>query len=212
MPPLIIRTPLWKQMLALTVLIATVGVVANYSDYLPPNFRSDFLLGRKAYFFGVYQWAFYAHLVAGPVTLVLGLLLVSESFRRWWPAGHRRLGQLQVAIVLLLLFPSGLVMSWWAMTGRLAGVGLAMLALLTATFVALGWRTAVRQQFDAHRRWMLRTFALLCSAVVLRLIGGATELSGVEVNYALSVWMSWLVPLTTVEWAIRRPPVRVQPG
>ena len=53
-----------------------------YPDYLPPDFSSDFLLGRQRYFHGAYQWAFYPHIAAGPVTLILGTLLVSATFRR----------------------------------------------------------------------------------------------------------------------------------
>src|SRR5690606_32924611 len=49
-----------------------VSVIWEYRNYLPPNFRADFLLGREKYFFGAYSWAFYAHLASGPPTLALG--------------------------------------------------------------------------------------------------------------------------------------------
>src|SRR5581483_10041540 len=83
----------------LLVLKVTLSVVVGYRQYLPPDFNSDFLLGREAYFFGAYRWAFYAHLVSGPVSLVLGTILVTDRFRAWTPKWHRRLGKLQVANV-----------------------------------------------------------------------------------------------------------------
>jgi hypothetical protein len=60
------------------VVKVTVSAVLGYHDYFPPNFNADFLRGRQSYFFGAYQWAFYAHLVAGPISLVLGLILVND--------------------------------------------------------------------------------------------------------------------------------------
>src|SRR5215210_7058377 len=93
---------------AVSVLIlkVTVGVVLQYGDYFPPNFQADFLRGREPYFWGGYQWAFYAHVIAGPASLLLGTILVSNWLRSRALAWHRRLGRIQVAIVLLLLVPS----------------------------------------------------------------------------------------------------------
>ena len=54
----------------LLILKVTLSVVVGYRDYLPPDFNSDFLLGREAYFYGAYRWAFYAHLISGPMSLV----------------------------------------------------------------------------------------------------------------------------------------------
>jgi len=110
----------------------TVTVLVGYRDYLPPNFNADFLLGRESYFFGAYSWAFYIHLLSGPLSLILGTILISEAFRRRLPKWHRRLGRIQVANVLLLVAPSGLWMSRYAMSGAAAGTGLAFLAIATA--------------------------------------------------------------------------------
>ncbi len=91
------------------VLKVTADVVSNYHNYFPPNFASDFLRGRERDFFGVYQWAFYTHILSGPVSLILGLILIGERSRARFPKWHRYLGRLQVACVLLLVTPSGLV-------------------------------------------------------------------------------------------------------
>jgi hypothetical protein len=179
----------------------TLSVVIGYRDYFPPNFQSDFLLGRAAYFWGAYSGAFYAHLVAGPATLVLGTVLISERFRRLAPRWHCRVGRAQVAGILLVLVPSGLWMARYAATGATAGAGLALLAVATAACTILGWRAAVAQKFDLHRRWMWRTYLLLCSAVVIRLVGGLATVLRMEVLwlYPLTVWASWLVPLLLFE-------------
>ena len=186
-----------------TILIwkVTLSVVVEYRDYIPPNFDSDFLRGRELYFWGAYRWAFYTHLASGPTSLILGTILVSDRFRKAFPPGHRSLGRLQAACVLLLVAPSGLWMARYAATGAIAAAGLGLLAIATAVCVALGWRAAVMRRFANHRRWMWRTFILLCSAVVLRMIGGLATVIHFDAPwlYPLSTWVSWLVPLLVFE-------------
>jgi uncharacterized membrane protein YozB (DUF420 family) len=190
-------------LLAVVVLIlkVTFSVVLGYRDYLPPNFDNDFLSGRQAYFSGAYQWAFYAHIVSGPVSLILGLILVNERFRQRFPKWHRSMGKVQAGVVLLLLAPSGLWMAPYAQTGTVAAIGFALLAIATGGCVLAGWRAAVKRRFAEHRRWMLRCFLLLCSAVIVRIIGGLATVAtlGDSWIYPLTAWASWLVPLAVFE-------------
>jgi hypothetical protein len=185
----------------LLIFKVTLSVVVGYRRYFPPDFDSDFLLGREVYFWGPYCWAFYTHLAGGPTSLVLGTLLMSERFRGRWPRWHRRLGRWQVACILLLVVPSGLWMARYAATGAVAGAGLGLLAIATAVCAVLGWRTAVARRFGEHRRWMWRTYLLLCSAVVIRVIGGLATALHVDALwlYPSSAWASWLVPLALFE-------------
>jgi hypothetical protein len=185
----------------LLILKVTASVVIEYRRYLPPDFESDFLLGRQAYFWNGYHWAFYVHLVSGPASLVLGTVLLNERLRHQAPLWHKRLGRWHGLVVLLLLVPSGLWMARYANSGGAAGLGLGVLAILTAACVALGWRAAIRRNFAGHRLWMLRTYILLCSAVVIRLIGGLAIVVSFDAPwlYPLSVWGSWLVPLAIFE-------------
>jgi hypothetical protein len=185
----------------LLILRVTVAVVSHYGNYYPANFESEFLHGREPYFWGPYRWAFYAHIASGPIALVLGLLLVSDSFRLRFPAWHRRLGRIQVVCVLLVVAPSGLWIASYAAAGPIAGLGLAALAVATGSCVALGWRSAVKRQFADHRRWMWRTFLLLCSAVVLRMIGGLATVTGLATTWIDSpaTWLSWLGPIMAFE-------------
>jgi hypothetical protein len=183
----------------LLVCQTTASVLLAFSEYFPPNFRSDFLLGRQTYFFGPYQWAFYVHILSGPFTLISGLVLISDSVRRRFPALHRQLGRVQLTCVLFLVTPSGLWLAWYAATGQVAAAGFATLAILTAFCAAMGWTTALQRRFDQHRLWMLRCYALLCSAVVLRVIGGLSDVLGAEWTYPFAAWLSWLLPLLVLE-------------
>jgi hypothetical protein len=178
-----------------------IGVWLSYADYMPPNFEADFLQGRAPYFFGSYRWAFYTHIISGPCSLVLGMILLSNEFRLRFTKWHRRLGRIQAVCVLLLVAPSGLWMASYAMSGAMAGTGFAALAVATAMCVAFGWRSAVKRRFVEHQSWMSRCFILLCSAVILRVIGGLTITLDIESEraYSLAAWISWLCPLMAYE-------------
>jgi hypothetical protein len=183
------------------VLKVTAGVIANYRDYLPPDFGNEFLHGRERQFLGAYPWAFYAHIVSGPIALLLGLILIGERFRVRFPAWHRNLGRAQVVCVLLLVAPSGLFMARFAAAGPAGGAGLAALAVSTAACASFGARSAIRRRFVDHRRWMWRCFLLLCSAVVLRLIGGFAGVVGVSAPWydPAANWASWIAPIVAFE-------------
>ena len=185
----------------LLILKVAVGVLLDYPDYFPPNFESDFLRGRESYFSGSYQWAFYIHIASGPVSLVLGLILISERYRLSFPKWHRILGRILVLGVLFLVTPSGLWMAFHAEAGPIAVFGFASLAVATGACIALGWRSAVKRRFPEHRRWMWRSFLLLCSAIVIRLIGGLATVTGFQAAWIdpLAAWASWLVPLAVFE-------------
>jgi small-conductance mechanosensitive channel len=97
-------------------------------------------------------------------------------------------------------------MAYYAAAGSIASVGLAALAIATGFCVALGWRSAVKRRFPEHRRWMWRTFLLLCSAIILRLIGGLATVTSFTYTWVdpLATWMSWLLPIAAFEYGEMR--------
>jgi hypothetical protein len=117
---------------------------------------------------------------------------------------HRVLGRVQVCVLLLLLLPSSVVMSAYAFGGWPAGLSFVVLSFATAFCAVTGVVCARRKRFDRHRRWMHRTFVLLCSAIALRLLSGAASLLEVpnpERAYVVASWCSWLLPLAAWEAA-----------
>jgi hypothetical protein len=184
------------------ILRVLVTILANYFDYFPPNFESLFLQGREATFNGAYRAAFYLHIFSAPFVLVNGLLLLSETVRRHFRAWHRCLGRVQVGVLLVLVLPSSVVMSQHAFGGWLAGLSFLLLSATIAVCVSVGVVHAIHRRYEKHRRWMLRSYVLICSAVALRLISGAAGLIGVqspENAYILAAWSSWILPLAVYE-------------
>lgn len=196
------RLQLLLTAIAVLLIVKVTGeVVLGYRNYFPPQFDTDFLRGRERYFFGGYQFAFYVHLISGPLSLGLGLLLLSPRFRNRNLALHRKLGRLQAVNVLLLLTPSGIFMARHALFGVHAAVAFWVLSVLTAATIVLGWRAAVQRRFLDHQRWMMRNFVLLCSAITLRLLGGLATVLDVQSSRfdLVASWASWVVPLALLE-------------
>jgi uncharacterized membrane protein len=196
----------WLAVVLILRVLATM--LANYPDYFPPDFDSLFLQGREATFTGAYRPAFYVHIFSGPAVLLNGLILLSESVRRRHGGVHRVLGRVQVVVLLVFVLPSGVVLSRHAFGGWPAGLSFLVLSAATAGCAIAGVVHARRRRYDRHRRWILRCYVLICSAVVLRLISGAAGLVGVpspEGAYVVAAWSSWLVPLAAYEVAERLP-------
>ncbi len=157
-------------------------------------------------FAGAYRVAFYVHICSAPFVLVNGLILLSARVRRRHPKWHRVLGRVQVGVLLVFVLPSSVVMSRHAFGGWPAGLSFLLLSGATAGCAVAGVVQARRRRYDRHRRWMLRCYVLICSAVALRLISGAARLIGVpspEQAYIVAAWVSWLFPLAAFEVAER---------
>lgn len=197
-----ILTTILRWLAVVLILRVLAVILANYPDYFPPNFDSLFLQGREAMFSGAYRAAFYVHILSAPLVLLNGLILLSEYVRRRHGAWHRRLGRVQVVVLLLFVLPSSVVMSPNSSGGWQAGLSFLLLSAVTAICAIVGVVHACRRRFDRHRRWMLRCYILICSAVALRLISGTAGLVGLpgpEQAYIFSAWSSWLLPLAAWE-------------
>ncbi|MGC1273618.1 MAG: DUF2306 domain-containing protein [Planctomycetaceae bacterium] len=103
--------------------------------------------------------------------------------------------------------------AFYPTSGPIAGLSFATLAIATAICVVFGWRSAVQRRFAEHRRWMVRTFVLLCSAVTLRLAGGLATVIGVQSEWfdPIAAWACWVLPLAAYEGATRLTRCRVTP-
>ena len=186
-------------------------IVAEYRNYFPPNFNSDFLIGREDRFYGVYSVAFYIHILTSPIALLASAFLMAtgtlKKFAGRWRGVHRSIGKLQVILILVAVTPTGIVMSTQANTGPVAGTAFLLLSIGTAvTALAAAWFARARE-IGTHRLWATRCFLLLCSPLLLRLTQGAVDTfhGDTQWSYPLAAWSSWTVPLILFE--LQRHPI-----
>lgn len=138
----------------------------------------------------------YAHFIGGGLALTLGALqLWSKRPSRL----HRWLGRCYCVCVFVGTI-GGAYLSFYSHLGIATGLGFFILALLWpyTTFMAL--RFALTHQVEAHRRWILRSFALSCAAISLRVLLPLLSLVfSFETSYILVAWLSWGINLVLVE-------------
>ncbi|MBC8355116.1 MAG: DUF2306 domain-containing protein [Planctomycetes bacterium] len=189
-------------------------ILLEYRWYFPPDFESSvFLSGRRPSFVGVYRAAFYAHIVSGPVAVMLGAFLMLTGGRLRYLHVHRIVGRSQMLIVLVVVVPSGLVMARRAFAGPIAACGFASLAVGTALCATAALYCVRNRRIDEHQRWATRCFLLLASPLLLRLVAGAVIVMQLESDwfYRLNAWLSWIIPLVLYEtWSRNRASNRIE--
>ena len=151
--------------------------------------------------------AFIAHVSAAPVALLLGSLQFFSRGRARWPRLHRVNGRIY-ALAVLVGGVSGLLLAVSSVGGPVAATGFAALSLLWLFTTARAVRLAMAGSYAAHRRWMMRSFALTFAGVMLRLYLPGFMLSGLSYAQAAPylAWMCWVPNLLFVEWLMRRSP------
>lgn len=183
-------------------------IVWEYQNYFPPDFQSAFLIGMRPRFHGIYPIAFFVHITTGPIVLtnlaimrVTASRLVPRRHVRNASRIHRRAGRVLALMVLVLLVPSGVVMSFFAHAGPVAGLGLLALAIATGVSMFRSLQMARRRRLAEHRVWATRCSLLLISPLVLRLATGVAIIAEREsaTFFQYNAWLSWIVPLVVHE-------------
>lgn len=205
----IIRAALsWlRGLTAIVIFWIGLRIMMALDSYFPPDFQHGFLAGRQSYFrASMYGAGFYLHIIGAPIALLSGLTQFSRGLRSWSPRLHRLLGRTYAISVLLAAAPGGLMIGFRTFAGPSAAVCFIVMSLLVSLSTVLAWRAALQRRFTSHRRWMTRSYLLIVSAILLRLIDPALRDAGVpdELSYQWSVWLSWVPSLVLFELLERR--------
>lgn len=177
------------------------GGVAIYGIAFPmllPNMADDF---HRRYL-DMSQYLIRLHVVGAGLALLIApvQLLIYRRHR----VLHRYLGRLYVLAVIAGSL-GGYYMAWHAYGGIISTLGLGILDTLWWSFTLLAVLHARSGDIAAHRRWMLRSFALTYAAVTLRLMSPFLSLYLDPMTQSqLVYWLSWIVNLVLVQiWMSR---------
>ncbi len=144
------------------------------------------------------------HVAGAATALLLGPFQFLRGLRARRPRAHRWVGRTYV-MGCLIGGVGGFVMAFGSTAGPIATAGFGGLAVLWIVTNVQGWRTAMARRFDAHRAWMIRSFALTFAAVTLRLYLPPVfifHLPFVESYRAIS-FLAWVPNLILAELYIR---------
>lgn len=145
------------------------------------------------------------HIFASALALLLGPFQFSQGLRARRPVLHRWLGRIYLGVAVAIGGTAGLYMSYYAFGGLMGKLGFAGLALAWLYTGARAYAAARARDFAAHRRWMIRNFALTFAAVTLRLYLPPVFIFQLpfEPAYALIAWACWVPNLLVAEWLAR---------
>lgn len=188
-------------LLCFTVAAYALGTygLGSGADRLHPDMRASFQ---------THSFAISTHIFASTLALLLGPLQFSRRLRFRHPGLHRWLGRIYLGCAVGLGGSAGLYMSYYAFGGAAAKLGFAFLALAWLYTGARALAAARGGDFVAHRRWMIRNFALAFAAVTLRLYLPPVLILQLPFApaYAVIAWLSWLPNLFVAELLIAATP------
>jgi uncharacterized membrane protein len=174
--------------------------------YLSFKLNVDFLITKQSIIhLKHWRYAFYLHITTSVFVLLAGSVQFSEYFLRNYKRVHRFIGKMYVFIILFISGPGALVMSFYANGTIVAKTSFVLLSVFWFLFTALAFYFAVKRNFVAHRKFMIRSYALTLSAITLRLyaliLPHFTHMDGRD-EYALIAWASWTINLLIAELII----------
>ena len=155
--------------------------------------------------------ALVAHILGAALYAILGAFQFSASIRRRWPKWHRISGRIALigglVVALSALWLTVLYASTTPAGSLLVCFRIAFASGLLASIV-LGFAAIRRREFQRHREWMMRAYALALGAgtqmIVLSLaemiMGGPPS----ELARTLLMGLAWSINLTVAETLIRR--------
>lgn len=191
-----------KKLFWIITLPLSVLVIAVSAPYLTLN--SDVFLEVQRRVYELHTLGIVLHIIGGMVALALGPVGFLPSLRLNHPRWHRNIGKIYL-LAVMLGGSAGLYMAMFAYMGPVTGLGFALLALLWL-YTGLRALLAIRHgNVVAHRRWMIRNYALTLGAVSLRVQLLILSLwLDFDSSYVVVAWSSWLVTLGLAEWYLRR--------
>jgi len=149
-----------------------------------------------------WQIAFNAHIIGGGIALIIGFIQFKKSFRERHYSIHRLIGKIYVFSVLLFGATGGFYIALFANGGFANSLGFGSLAVLWFYFTLKAFIFIKNRDFDAHKDWMVRSYALTFAAVTLRIWNPLFQfgfgISGEEA-YAAIAWFCWVPNLVLAE-------------
>jgi hypothetical protein len=146
-------------------------------------------------------WGLRTHIAFSGFALILGTFQFLKPLRRKAPSLHRWMGRGYVLACVGGGLAGG-VIALYSTAGLIAGWGFFLLAVLWVPFTLLALVSAMRKDFTAHERWMIRSFALTFGAVTLRIqlpIGPMLTGGDFLAAYVWIAWLAWVPNLIVAE-------------
>jgi uncharacterized membrane protein len=183
----------------LAVAVAAYGIIF---PILLPNIPDEF----HQRYLSMSQLLIAVHVVGGGIALLISpfQFMIYRKNRTL----HRYLGRVYFVTIMLASI-GGYYMAWHAFGGIISMLGLGILSTLWWSCTLVAVMHARNGNIPAHRRWMIRSFALTYTAVTLRLMNPVLgEIFDDVTQFRIVYWISWSTNLVLAQcwlnWQERR--------
>ncbi len=149
-----------------------------------------------------YRLTFLIHVSSSLVIMTSGAFLFISISKSHWLSVHRFLGRIYVVLVLFLAAPSGLIMGYFANGGLMGQINFMLLSTIWWMFTYFGFKNIIDKNITAHKKWMIRSYALTLSAITLRVLQMTLPMTlfpDQSVRYVFISWGSWILNLMIAE-------------
>lgn len=184
----------------MTMLASLIALISFRYFILSPEAASGQALAKR---FTQYITPLLFHAGGGILALSLGPWGFWAAFRNKYLLLHRWLGRLYLLSVLIGGI-AGLYMGVTAFGGLPTRIGFSMLGAIWLTTGAMAYLRIRQGEVQAHRRWMIRNYALTFSAVMLRVWLPLFLALGYDFPeaYKTVAWLCWIPNLLVAELII----------
>ena len=190
----------WQIMALLSFFIAIYAFIYFFVDAIGGDLKEKF---------ATMPLAARAHIWGGGIALLTGAFQMNTALRRKNVNLHRWLGRVYL-LSILAGAGGGLYLAWHAEGGVGTKLGFGLLGIAWLVTGVFAFWHIKKHEIAAHRRWMVRNFALTFAAVTLRILLPALLMSGLAfpVAYLMVSWLCWVPNLVVAEWLFIRRPAR----
>ncbi|TCP55389.1 putative membrane protein [Tumebacillus sp. BK434] len=141
------------------------------------------------------------HIILAVTAILAGPLGFVKKIRVKRPGLHRLIGKVYIGSILLNILPA-LYVALHATGGIVATAGFFVLSAVWLYTTLKAYTTIRKRQVAAHRRWMIRSYAITLANNSLYVINLVLEKGfGFEyvTAYVIAVWSCWMVNLFLAE-------------
>jgi uncharacterized membrane protein len=187
---------------------AVFGMLLTIAQY--GSFKTDvgFLKFKQEYLhIQIWRFAFYTHVFSSVFCLCAGFTQFSNHILKRHKKLHRFVGKMYAYNIMFINFPAGMIMAFYANGELPSKIAFIMLDSLWLLFTCKAVIAIKAKDIKAHKRFMIRSYALTCSAITLRmwkLILSHTFNIDPQILYMIDAWMGFVPNLLFAEWLIHK--------
>lgn len=187
---------------------ATFAMLLTIAQYTSVKTDVGFLQFKQDYIhITIWRVAFYTHVFSSLLTLCAGFTQFSNYVLKHHKNIHRLVGKIYAYDVLLINFPAGMIMAFYANGHLPSKIAFIILDSLWFAFTYKAVVAIKAKDIKQHKRFMIRSYALTFSAITLRtwkiILSHSFTIDPLTL-YMIDAWMGFVPNLLFAEWLIRR--------